>query len=114
MKFFERYCVLMFDEVYLQPNLNINLRTKSIDGLVNTGHSCIFDIADHALVFMLRGINQSWKQPVAFYFVKGATKTFDLKNIVESVIRAIHNNTDFCILATVSDKGAPNVTAMSS
>ena len=92
MKFFERYCVLMFDEVYLQPNLNINLRTKSIDGLVNTGHSCIFDIADHALVFMLRGINQSWKQPVAFYFVKGATKTFDLKNIVKSVIRAIHCN----------------------
>lgn len=114
MKPLHRYCVLMFDEVYLQPHLNINMQYKCIDGLENLGDGCSNNIADHALVFMLQGINQKWKQPVSYYFVRSGVKTIKLKSILKDIISAIHEKTKFCVLATVSDQGSANVAAISA
>lgn len=64
-----RYCVIIFDEVYLQPHLSLSLKYKNVEGLEDhdtTDKSK--HIADHALVFLLRGINAKCKQPFDFQF----------------------------------------------
>lgn len=113
MKSLHRYCILMFDEVYLQPNVSMNLRWNSILGLQDLGEGLTKYVADHALVFMIRGINNTWKQPVCFYFVRSSTKTDYLKVIIKDVVRAIHKKTKFIILASVCDQGASNRSAIS-
>lgn len=35
-------------------------------------------IADHVMVFLVRGIKRKWKQPVSFYFTDGGMKAADL------------------------------------
>lgn len=82
----ERYCSIIFDEIYLQPHLSLNLKSFSIEGLQNLGGANSKNIADHALVFMLRGINAKWKQPLAYYFVKSSIKTFELKSLLKQII----------------------------
>lgn len=47
------------------------------------------DFADHALVFMLRGVVQKWQQPLVFYFCKGATSGVQLKAIIKNIIVAV-------------------------
>lgn len=104
----------MFDEVYFLPNLSINIRYRCVEGLENVCKGFSKNVADHGLVFMLRGINQKWKQPVSFYFVRSSVKTIQLKGILKEVISTIHERTDFRILATVSDQGSANVAAISA
>lgn len=56
--------------------------TDEISGLVETiGRQKKF--ADHALVFMIKGIVCNWKQPIAYYFCEGATSKNDLKNNIQ-------------------------------
>ncbi|KAI4454131.1 thap domain-containing protein 9 [Holotrichia oblita] len=78
------------------------------NGLEDVGKGLTKYIADHAIVFMLRGINQKWKQPICFYFVKSPIKTPDLKRIIKNTIRTVHNKTKLKILATVSEQGSSN------
>lgn len=75
MKKKEKYCVLMFDEMSIRPNLHFNYKQKQLNGLENVGEGAMQKVADHVLVFMLHGINQRWKQPIAFYFSHSTIKT---------------------------------------
>jgi len=68
----------LFDEVCLSSGLSYDSVTDQIDGFVDTGYSKSQNIADHALVFMVRGIKKKFKQPIAYSFCKGATTQHDL------------------------------------
>lgn len=109
MKDKERYCVLMFDEVSLKPYLELN---KNLKGLVNYGDGDKKKISNTALVFMIRGINASWKQPISFYFSQNATPSLILKRLIKDTIRTLHCTTKFKILATVSDQASTNIRAI--
>lgn len=41
----------------------------------NFGNVVTERFEDHVLVFMLKGICKKWKQPYAYYFFQGKTKT---------------------------------------
>lgn len=106
------YCVLLFDEVALRPALSFNKKHRRIEGLEDFGNRRTSRIADHALVFMLRGLNKMWKQPLAYYFVQTSTKAHDLKNIIKTVISCVHEKTSLKILASICDQGSTNLSAM--
>lgn len=112
VEFSQRYCVLLFDEIYLQPHLSINTKLNRVEGLENLGNETTKYIADHALVFMLRGINSSWKQPLCFYLVHSTVRTHYLKTLIETVIIAVHERTKFKILLSVCDQGSTNMSAI--
>lgn len=61
--------------------------------------------SNHVLVFMLRGIKKKWKQPIAYYFFNGTTKTNCLVMCIKQVISSFLT-TSFQIIATVCDQGA--------
>lgn len=45
-----------------------------IDGFVDSGTYKTQNLADHALVFMIRGIRKKYKQPISYSFCQaGAT-----------------------------------------
>lgn len=68
----------MFDEVCLSSGLHYNSTTDQIDGFVENDKFRSQEYADHALVFMVRGIKKKFKQPVAYTFCQGATKQYQL------------------------------------
>lgn len=110
----DKYCVLMFDEVSLACGLQYNQKLDVIDGFVDHGgpHRRA-SFADHALVFMVRGIYKKWKQPVCFTFCAGTTSTPDLKRILKDVILQV-KLVGLNIVATVCDQGSTNQAVINS
>ncbi|XP_045783160.1 uncharacterized protein LOC123879484 isoform X1 [Maniola jurtina] len=107
-------CVLLFDEMAINKNLFFNFHTGVIEGFEDLGGGeRTNNVADKALVFMLRGIFSNWKIPIAFYFVRDGIKTFHLKKILKELIAAIFKS-GFILRCTVSDQGSANVAAINS
>lgn len=75
----------MFDEVCLSSGLHYNKATDQIDGFVDSASNRNQEYADHALVFMIRGIKKKFKQPVAYTFCQGATKHEKLACLLKEV-----------------------------
>jgi hypothetical protein len=48
-------------------------------------------IADHVLVFILRGIKKKFKQPLAYTFCDSQTKSPDLIRMIKEIIREIRS-----------------------
>ena len=71
----DRMCCLMFHEMSIREHLHFNQKNDCIEGFEDLGrHGRTSNIANHALVFMLRGLRKRWKQPVAYYLTRGSTK----------------------------------------
>ena len=60
---------------------------------------------------MVRSLHRKWKQPVAYYFIRGSTKTDLLKRFLEEVLGA-YQDAGLHVVATVCDMGANNVRAL--
>lgn len=86
LKQHEKLCILMFDEMALMPAVSFNKRADSLIGVDDEGN-----IADHALVFMIRGVTRKWKQTVAYSFCKSTTKPAQLKSMIKSLVRKLRD-----------------------
>lgn len=107
-----RYCTLLFDEMSLSPRLLYDERKDRIEGFEDFGNNRRSNqIADHVLVFMIRGIRRKFKQPVAYTFCTGSTKTPELMFQLRAVIKAV-NSTGLRVIATVCDQGKSNESAI--
>lgn len=108
----DRYCVLMFDEMSLMPHLKYEESKKRILGFEDFGDGeRNLKIADHALVFMVRGIRRKFKQPVCFTFCENATSTPNLCRLLKKVVKAV-TDANLKIVATVCDQGGTNNAAI--
>lgn len=113
MKADERLCVLLFDEISIAPHLDYSARKDEISGFVNNGNTKQKKIADHALVFMVRGIQRNYKQPVAYTFCSGSTSSMELSRLLKEVIKELHS-AGLTVLATICDQGTTNVSAINT
>lgn len=114
MDHLDKYCILIFDEIALSANLQYNAANDLIESFEDIGDGvrrCKF--ADHALVFMARGIHKKWKQPLCFYFLEQGMKSQDLVPTIKSVIRAVRR-IGLTVVATICDQHATNVAAINS
>lgn len=111
MKESEKLCILLFDEVALTPHFDYNRRTDHVSGFVNNGTTVNDKIADHALVFMVRGVQKNYKQPVSYTFCASTTPAFELASQIKTLIRKLHA-IGLKVIATVCDQGATNVSAI--
>ncbi|KAF0746755.1 THAP-type domain-containing protein [Aphis craccivora] len=106
----QKYCVVLFDEMSLESNLQYCC-TGSISGFEDNGVSRTQNFADHALVFMIRGVIKKYKQPISCTFCKSTTSSHDLANQIRNVLKAVQS-TGLKIVATISDQGATNIAAI--
>jgi len=97
-------CILCADEMSIKTNLFYNLSKDQIIGF-NQSPSCkTYDPAKHALVLMIRGINYSWKQPIAYYLISNSCNSNDLQDIICTTIRKLEN-ININVKAFVTDQG---------
>ncbi|KAF2890394.1 hypothetical protein ILUMI_15779 [Ignelater luminosus] len=114
MKPLDSYCALLFHEVALEPGLQYNRKLDMFEGFEDYGGSeRKASFADHALVFMLRGICRKWKQPIVFTFCKGTTSTPRLTSLLMDVILQV-KLTGLKIMCTICDQGATNQATINS
>lgn len=82
-----RHCVLMFDEVSLSPELQYNSSTGIIHDFEDNGSFRTRNFADHALVFLVKGIYKNFKQPIAYNFCKSSTGTHQLAVLIKKLYK---------------------------
>lgn len=86
--FREKYCVLLFDELKLSAGLYYNAFTDSVEGLVDNGFERNINIADHAQVWLLKGIygQRPWKQPLLYTFCQGTSSYESIIRIYKEIV----------------------------
>lgn len=80
------------------------------DALQGFSFNSPLKFADHVLVFMVKGIKQNFKQPIAYYFTAGLKK-FELKNLIKTVIKRSFKS-GLIIINTLCDQSTVNVGAI--
>lgn len=108
-----KYCCLAFDEMAIGAGISYDKQNDEISGFVNNGYVTEKEYCDHVLVFMIRGIVKKYKQPLAFYYCTGSTKTMELKTQIKTVIKKVQE-TGLKVVATVCDQGTSNVAAINA
>lgn len=108
----QKYCSLLFDEMSISAELHYNEHLDRIEGFEDYGYERTQKFADHALVFMVRGITKKYKQPIA-YFNQGSTNSHRLSKIIKDVICEVYS-TGLHVVATISDQGATNEAAINN
>ncbi|KAH9645396.1 hypothetical protein HF086_000014 [Spodoptera exigua] len=108
----DKLCVLIFDEMSITPQIQYDAGNDKLKGFATLKTSDQLQVADHVLLFMVRGVKKNYKQPVAYYFTQNLNK-IELKNVIKDVIRKVFA-TGLKILATVCDQCTTNVGAIES
>lgn len=103
----DKLCTVIFDEMSIMPQIHYESSKDVLKGFASNGTN---QIANHALVFMVKGIRRPYKQPVAYYFTN-SMKKFELKTILKEVIKNVQQ-TGLIVLATVCDQSMVNVGAI--
>jgi len=108
----DRYSCLLFDEMSIRENVRFNQKfdcTEGFEDLESRGRTC--NIANHALLFIVHGLHQKWKQPVAYYLSRRSSKAEMLVLFLNEVLGACQN-VGLHIVATVCGMGTYNVKAL--
>jgi len=88
----------------LKTNLFYNVSKDKIIGFHESNYSKKYEPAKYALVLMLRGMNENWKQPIAYFLVSSSCTGADLKDIIISTICRLQN-IKLNIKAFITDQG---------
>ncbi|KOB72446.1 Uncharacterized protein OBRU01_12245 [Operophtera brumata] len=107
MKTNEKLCILLYDEMSLQANVTYNERRDKVNGFVTDGKETRFFFANHAQLFMVRGLIKNYTVPVSFTFSSGATEGPELAKQIKEIITDLQN-AGLKVLATVCDQGSNN------
>lgn len=100
----EKICILMWDEVQLMTHLQYDQKFDKIVGFEDWGHRRTSKFADHACVFMLRGLRSGWKLPISYTFCNAQTNSSQLIRSFKEIVRAVAA-AGFQIVGTVCDQG---------
>lgn len=107
----QKLTVLLWDEVSLAPQLQYDYSNDRIIGCEDWQLERTCNIADHALVLMIKGIVSNWKLPFAYYFSKSQTSSNQLMHCIKTVVKAVEE-AGLIILAMVFDQNTTNVAAI--
>lgn len=106
MEDIEKDCVLFMDEMEIAQGY---AHDRSLDYLF--GSTTLPDtpdkVANHALVFMVGGLNKRYKQVIAYHFTCRSIDGRLLKELVFSLIEMLHN-ISLRVLVVTSDMGSAN------
>lgn len=107
----EKTCIVLFDEMELESSLKYNRKKDTLIGFQDDGVTKQPLFADHANVFMVKGVYRKWKQPVVYSFSNGPIKSTSLKNLILEVIKECFS-IGLNVVATICDQGSTNQAAI--
>ncbi|KAK7457998.1 hypothetical protein BaRGS_00039119 [Batillaria attramentaria] len=106
-------CVLIFDEVSIKEGVSYDPKRDRVEGLEDCGtHGRGEHIANHALVFMLRGLRANWKQPLGYFLTSGTVSGQLLHSLILDCISRVEE-AGLNVKAVVADQGSNNRNAFS-
>ena len=104
----ERHVVVSFDEMQVRPRLTYHPGQDRFEGFEDLGELGRTERpADHALVFMARGLKAKWKQPIGYFLSCGPTPARVLQVLLHSAVQQLRE-AGFVVTASVCDMGTPN------
>ena len=99
-------CILCADEMSIKTHIFYNVSKDKIIGLNQAKNCKTYEPANHPLVFIIRGIIYSWKQPISYYLISNSCSGMDLNDIIYSTIHRLHYR-NINVKAFITDQG-PN------
>ena len=103
-----KLCAIVFDEISLKESVNYDVKNDELEGLENFGHLGRSKyVANHALVFMVRGLIDKWKQPFAYYLSSSTVTASTLKEVLLYYINKLVQ-CGLNVRIVICDQGANN------
>lgn len=109
----EKYVVLLWDEMHLQPGVQDDQKQDKVIGLEDWGSRRTIQIADHAIVFYIRCIYTWKKMPIGYGFCNSATTAYQLVRCIKEYLGKLIEN-GMKLIATVCDQHATNIAAINN
>ena len=83
-----KHCVVTWDEMSLKKELKYDAVKDRIDGLVHLSSRQPIP-CNQALVYMVGGLANNWKQPVAFFISENAASPRELHILLNQLLEAV-------------------------
>lgn len=110
----EKACSVCIDEISIKEFLEYSKDFDFIEGFEDLGkHGRSCNTANSCLVFMARGIYDSWKIPVAYFVTHSSIKHGILKSLIVDVVQELFN-VSLCPKIIICDQGTNNQSAFKS
>ena len=104
----DRCVALIFDEVTLKSALVYNDGLDMIEGFEDLGElGTSHYVADHALVFMVRGLYSKWKQPLAYFLTASTVRGEMLQTLTHRCLEKLEG-IGLETMALICDQGTNN------
>ncbi|KAL4119564.1 hypothetical protein QTP88_012369 [Uroleucon formosanum] len=108
----EKYCVIIFDEMKIKSFLEYSKYLDMVEGFEDLGHRGRTNkLATQAMVFMVRGLYNNWKLPLAYFLSGSSMSSLILKDLITDEIEKC-TELGFNIVALVCDQGSNNYSAL--
>ena len=105
----DKLCVITFDEMSLRTGLSYDISSDSIEGFEDYGMlGRTSRVANHALVFMVRGMLSHWKQPIGYFLSRDATPANRLGELLKECVNKV-KDIGLIPKLVVCDQGSNNV-----
>ena len=101
-------CAIIFDEMAIKQGLVYNSSRDCIEGFEDYGNMGKTKyVANHASVFMVRGLHSKWKQPIGYFLSSGPISASMLKTLTRSCIEKV-SSVGLDVRALICDQGSNN------
>lgn len=108
----ERAAVLCFDEMSIMECLEYSKAMDMIEGFEDLGNMGRTRLtAQYALVFLVRGLYNSWKLPIAYFLTHTGVKADDLAMLIKQTLEKLFE-ANLIPKITVCDQGSNNRSAL--
>ncbi len=109
-----KLCAIIFDEMSIKEKLTYDRRTDSVEGVMDHGSFGRGNMmANHAGVFMVRGLVKKWKQPIGYIMNNGPLKNHDLKTLTMECIDKV-SEAGLIPKVLICDQGSNNTSMVAS
>ena len=104
----DRLCALVFDEMSIKEFLQYESSSDRIEGFEDFGEvgTSAF-VANHALVFMVRGLYSKWKQPIGYFLTSGPVNKDKLNVLINLCLEKLEE-TGLLVKVIICDQGSNN------
>ena len=108
----DKLCAILFDEMSIKENVSYNFEKDEVEGLEDYGVTGrTRHVANHALVFLVRGLHGKWKQPIGYFLTSGTVSGVVLKDLLLSCLDKV-NDIGLDPKIVICDQGSNNRNAI--
>ena len=103
----QRLCAVVYDEMSIKEQLHYDVTRDAIDGFERSTHAQSKYVANHAVVFMVRGLVGKWKQAVGYFLSSGPMQGEILQDIILDGIQRLQQ-IGLIVKVLICDQGSNN------